>query len=135
MLKLKLPPKYRTVLCITVMLPLSACGTFATNFECPIKGGVHCKRVSEVNALVDSGSLPEKNAEPKLKDSSVPNLACTASTCCEKRSEKTSTTGTVLSIWMAPFTDSAGIVHSAHSLSVPLSAEAESLSAFSDPSL
>jgi len=67
----------------------------SARFDCGLKPGVHCKSISEVNALVDEGVLP-------------------------KKSDTSNYGNKPLSIWMAPFKDATGIQHSDAYLTLPV---------------
>ena len=46
---------------LTTALALSGCmGVYDGGFECPPGEGVGCKSISEVNHMVDEGTLPKK---------------------------------------------------------------------------
>ena len=53
--------KYSLPITLTTALALSGCmGVYDGGFECPPGEGVGCKSISEVNHMVDEGTLPKK---------------------------------------------------------------------------
>lgn len=71
---------------------LTGCMGINKKFDCPLKGGVTCKSVSEVNDLVDRGSLPYKENDKK------------GSSSCFLLKPKPSKTppSKTLNVWFAP---------------------------------
>ena len=56
---------------------LSGCGEFNSQFTCPMKPGVTCQSLDQVNTMVDQGKLAE--AKPKPAQSSDPVLTVNVS--------------------------------------------------------
>ena len=81
------------VLSIMLCLSLTGCMGINKKFDCPLKGGVTCKSVSQVNDLVDQGTLPYKETDKKKPPSSCFLLQSKASKTGEPKT---------LNVWFAP---------------------------------
>jgi len=81
------------VFSMILCLFLTGCMGINKKFDCPLKGGVTCKSVSQVNNLVDQGVLPHKETDQKKTPSSCFLLKSKAS--------KTPPSKT-LNVWFAP---------------------------------
>lgn len=92
----------------------ACCSSLNSDFECPMKPGIRCESLDQVNARVDRGEI----AKPSL--SSTP--------CCGKANMLTSIPiaykseinigkqplrygETVMRVWVAPYEDTAGNYH------------------------
>jgi conjugal transfer pilus assembly protein TraV len=80
---------------------LSGCASLNSQFDCPMKPGVVCKSLDEVNTMVDQGKLGGCASCSKPLTSSISSRSCTASS-----SDVTSTKAT--RIWIAPYQDKRG---------------------------
>ena len=81
------------VLSIMLCLFLTGCMGINKKFDCPLKGGVTCKSVSQVNDLVDQGLLSHKK-----EDKEGPPSSCFL---LKPKPPKTSPSKT-LNVWFAP---------------------------------
>ncbi len=110
------------------MLSLSGCADMNSTFDCPLKAGVMCKSVDQLNGMVDKGELgrdddtgsncPDcKKGDSKGKDAK-PNSPQLTDFNTPYPSEGIAQPGqpvrygeTVIRIWVAPFQDSQGTYH------------------------
>ena len=53
------------IACLCLVLSLSGCSTYSETFDCPPGLGVGCKSLSDVNQMVEDGTLPVKVVSPK----------------------------------------------------------------------
>jgi hypothetical protein len=86
---------------------LSGCASLNSQFDCPMKPGVVCKSLDEVNTMVDQGKLGGCASCSKPLTSSISSRSCTASS-----SDVTSTKAT--RIWIAPYQDKRGDILRIH---------------------
>jgi conjugal transfer pilus assembly protein TraV len=104
----------KRISCLLMLSPgflmMSGCTGMSKHFDCPMKPGVNCKSVSEVNALVDSGVLPAKSCA----DCSSKN-SCSHSDCHTKNQNHSRTQV----VWLAPYQLN-GIQHSEATVTLPL---------------
>ncbi len=93
---------------LLLLVGASGCAGMSKTFDCPQKPGVNCKSITEINALVDGGFLPQKNGIngdcEKTRHSALPS---------------TSIPTQRLPIWLAPF-EKNGIQYSDAYISVPI---------------
>lgn len=100
---------------ISATFLLNACCSLNSEFECPMKPGIRCESLDQVNARIDRGEI----GRPPL--SSTP--------CCGKANNLTPTPvaykneinigkreplrygETVMRVWVAPYEDTAGNYH------------------------
>jgi len=104
---------------IGICLMLSACAVSKEHFDCPHAKGVGCHSISEVNQMVDRGTLTQKNPHQTYNQVSVnaevPQTAVPVSSeqmrldflAVNRVSEAP------LKIWFAPFQDEQGNFHEA----------------------
>jgi len=93
--------------CILICLLLSACASNKTQFDCPNGKGVGCKSITEVNDLVNKGSL---DAKTKSKDKATAPIIVPQTqynTSVERVTEQH------LRVWLAPYQDEQGQFHEA----------------------
>lgn len=91
--------KFRWIVFAITVSGLCGCGTtMKGQFDCPGTPGVQCKSISEVNQMVDKGILPKNKSIDK-------NIVTTKGKNLQRSKEE------VLTIWVAPFEDSDGILH------------------------
>jgi conjugal transfer pilus assembly protein TraV len=110
----------------SLCLSLCACSTTSETFDCPSGKGVGCKSISEVNQMVDRGTLGRDAEEGKqsilpLQSLSAPIMATDPSAVeRDKASAKISLSDTMavhrareehLRVWIAPFQDEQGNLH------------------------
>jgi conjugal transfer pilus assembly protein TraV len=83
---------------------LSGCGELNSQFSCPMKPGVTCQSLDQVNTLVDQGKLAE--AKQKNLPSNDPVLTVNVSYSADdgviRSPEK------MMRLWIAPYQDSQG---------------------------
>jgi conjugal transfer pilus assembly protein TraV len=111
---MQLSLKKITVLCC--LIGLTGCASLNSQFDCPVKPGIHCKRVDEINSMVDSGAIsatqetPCRHCNPAMnghtgsettfspENNAFPDFTPTALRTHEK----------ILRIWVAPYEDTTG---------------------------
>ncbi len=107
---------YLKVFFISGLMALSACSIPKESFDCPAGKGVGCHSISEVNEMVNRGTLnPTKKDKPKPakdpKDMSSAFLSAddfsTEGMIIERVKEAH------LRVWVAPFQDEQGQFHEA----------------------
>ena len=84
---------------------LSGCGELNSQFTCPMKPGVTCRSLDQVNTMVDQGKLAE--AKPNPAPSSDPLLTVNVSYSADNN-EVTRSPESVMRLWIAPYQDSQG---------------------------
>jgi conjugal transfer pilus assembly protein TraV len=104
---------------LSMMVFLSGCSSLNSEFDCPMKPGVMCQSLDQVNSMVDQGKL---GATP------TPCLECerlrnehVSSTCKEAANtippeHALRTQDSVARIWIAPFEDSEGDYYAANTV-------------------
>jgi conjugal transfer pilus assembly protein TraV len=92
------------------LLMISGCTGMSKSFDCPLKPGVNCKSVSEVNALVDGGILPTRSCAD-----------CSSKNPCSHAGyhTKNQNQGRAQVVWIAPY-EANGIAHSEATATLPL---------------
>lgn len=101
------------IFCLSFICLLAGCATLNSNFECPRKQGVSCKSLCEVNHMVDEGQL---GAQPDAKPTQHLIIQSSKSVLLDKNESISRSPENVLAIWLAPFTDTAGRYHTAHTV-------------------
>ena len=112
--RIKKMKKLFLILILPILALLSGCAEMNSKFDCPMRPGVSCRSLDEVNAKVDSGEIGSSSTvltyHPSTKNISphqiVPRLFS------ELRVRKPLRYGeSVQRIWIAPFEDTAGNYH------------------------
>ena len=110
---------HKTLLALSLGMILSGCSTTSETFDCKSGKGVGCKSISEVNQMVDGGTLgseQEGNAHtplavPVITSSSLlpglqgPPVALSDDMVVHRIREEH------LRVWIAPFQDHQGNLH------------------------
>ena len=83
---------------------LSGCGELNSQFTCPMKPGVTCQSLDQVNTMVDQGKLAEAKLKPAQPTESVltVNVSYSANDPVSRAPEQ------VMRLWIAPYQDSQG---------------------------
>ncbi len=89
--------------CVALGL-LSGCATLNSQFDCPMKPGVLCKSLDEVNQMVDQGKLGGNSS----KVSCYPTIQTTSTTALATCSHPTRQEAPLTRIWIAPYEDNEG---------------------------
>ena len=84
-------------LCLLFLLP--GCASLNSDFDCPVKPGVMCKSLDEVNSGVDRHAMGSSVRSPSADQFSVPPDAPA------RYAE------TIMPIWIAPYEDAQGNYH------------------------
>jgi type IV conjugative transfer system lipoprotein TraV len=114
------PKNSKQLFTIGVMVSLSfalmGCGELNSQFTCPMKPGVSCQSLDQVNTLVDQGKLaqakPASSVEKTTLTVDIRYLAdAEDSTDSIKRNPET-----VMRLWIAPYQDKQGNYFSAHTI-------------------
>lgn len=120
-----------SVICISFVFLISALsltGCTASNggFQCPDKGGVMCKRLDQVNSMVDKGEISETSSDEAQGNCITLKDNCNTESCgllgnfnnYSKPFATTLTPGeplrygeTVMRVWIAPYVDKDGDYH------------------------
>jgi conjugal transfer pilus assembly protein TraV len=79
-------------LSLIMLLFLTGCSTLNSQFDCPMRPGIRCESLDQVNSRVDRGEIGQEMLKTSLP--------------IRKRE-------TVLPIWIAPFEDTDGNYHQA----------------------
>lgn len=107
------------MLILPILAPLtslSGCAEMNSTFDCPMKPGVSCASLDEVNAKVDRGEIGSSSTElphPSTKNISLNQTQPTEPpSFSEARWKKPLRYGeSVQHIWVAPYEDTAGNYH------------------------
>jgi conjugal transfer pilus assembly protein TraV len=101
----------RTLLTLGLILGcsvmLSGCGELNSQFTCPMKPGVNCQSLDQVNTLVDQGKLAEAKPTPILAHSADPVLTVNMSYSADNNGV-TRSPEQVMRLWVAPYQDNKG---------------------------
>lgn len=83
---------------------LSGCGELNSQFTCPMKPGVTCQSLDQVNTLVDQEKLAEAKSTPLPSNAPVltVNVSYSANDEVNRSPEQ------VMRLWIAPYQDSQG---------------------------
>lgn len=101
------------IFCLVVTIGLSGCETTNSNFDCPMKPGIRCESLDQVNAHVDRGELgnEELNRTPiyitPIQEQQ--NHHCTYANCLQRKPLRYDET--VMRVWIAPYEDREGNYH------------------------
>lgn len=106
----------RTLLALSLGIVLSGCSTTSETFDCKAGKGVGCKSISQVNKMVDEGSLGTEQegsahtplASPVITTASLssgPDIALSDDMVVHRIREEH------LRVWIAPFQDHQGNLH------------------------
>ena len=93
-------------LLISVSSLLTGCGDLNSQFTCPMKPGVTCQSLDQVNTLVDQGKI----AQAKPAESAGSTLTVNISYLADQPERDPET---VMRLWVAPYQDSQGNYFSA----------------------
>ncbi len=101
---------------ISLSAALMGCGELNSQFTCPMKPGVSCQSLDQVNTLVDQGKLAQSKPAPSVEKTTltvdIRYLADAGdSTDFIKRNPET-----VMRLWIAPYQDSQGNYFSANTV-------------------
>jgi conjugal transfer pilus assembly protein TraV len=83
---------------------LSGCGELNSQFTCPMKPGVTCQSLDQVNTMVDQGKLAE--AKSKTLPSNDPVLTVNVSYSADEAVSRSPEQ--VMRLWVAPYQDNKG---------------------------
>ncbi len=85
---------------------LSGCGELNSQFTCPMKPGVTCQSLDQVNTMVDQGKLAEAKPTPTPAQSAdsvlTVNISYSADEGVSRSPEQ------VMRLWVAPYQDNQG---------------------------
>lgn len=84
---------------------LSGCGELNSQFTCPMKPGVTCQSLDQVNTMVDQGKLAEakpQQSTPSTEPMLTVNIRYSAEDGVTRSPEQ------VMRLWIAPYQDSQG---------------------------
>jgi len=91
---------------------VTGCAEMNSQFDCPMKGGVSCASLDEVNARVDRGEIGTSENTSIHTSMVVRTQYMRAMPSIKGSSHERKRIGeTVQNIWIAPFEDSAGNYH------------------------
>ena len=113
---------FKTLLTVSIGVILSGCSTTSETFDCKAGKGVGCKSISQVNKMVDEGSLGAEQEErshtllsaPVITTASLspgspgyqgPDIALSDDMVVHRIREEH------LRVWIAPFQDQQGNLH------------------------
>jgi conjugal transfer pilus assembly protein TraV len=85
---------------------LSGCGELNSQFTCPMKPGVTCQSLDQVNTMVDQGKLAEVKPTPLPAQSADPVLTVNINYSVD--GGVTRSPEQVMRLWIAPYQDSQG---------------------------
>lgn len=90
---------------------LNGCSNMNSSFDCPMKPGVRCESLDQVNRRVDRGEIGQQ--EIQIASSIKPSFMNTASSPVRIGHQPLRLSETVQRIWIAPFEDTNGNYHQA----------------------
>jgi conjugal transfer pilus assembly protein TraV len=100
---------------VTCLFILTGCSTMNDQFSCPMKPGVFCQSLDQVNAKIDKGEikrLPLSNDQKSIPPvEPLPFNATVAMTTVKVGSPSLRVPETLMPVWIAPYEDSRGNYH------------------------
>ncbi len=117
--KLKENEMNKLLKCALVMIgiTLTGCAQLNSNFDCPMKPGVTCKSLDQVNAHVDSGEIGAQGIDIKHQQVALnrsysrAQLTQTVTNDHFLQRRPIRYAESVMHIWFAPFEDHSGNYH------------------------
>jgi hypothetical protein len=112
-MELKMIKRIQITVFIIASILLTSCAQMNSQFDCPMKPGIHCESLDQVNAKVDRGELGNDYSLSTNKNSNDLTFykVQTRSSADAMRSKDT-----VLHVWIAPFEDASGNYHAESSV-------------------
>ena len=106
----------KLILTMIGLLGLTSCAHMNSDFDCPMKNGVRCQSLDEVNAAVDrgeiGGSVGSTDKRPSFRSAAyIPYIDASSSKTLPVRYPDD-----VMRVWIAPYEDSIGNYHQASSV-------------------
>ena len=110
----------KKILILWLLIPifLNGCSSLNSNFDCPMKPGIRCESLDQVNAQVDRGVLG--NDDLKMTSIKTPMYIQSGNSTrvntykfanYTAKGEPLRYNETVMRIWVAPYEDTAGNYH------------------------
>ena len=96
---------------ITFTTLLAGCANLNSQFDCPMKPGVTCKSIDEINVMVDRGELIQKTKSTSpinIENVTAPNLNSPYPIQAINPGEPLRYGETVMRVWLAPYEDDKG---------------------------
>lgn len=104
-------PRYRMWLIMTIVL-LSGCSGMNANFDCPMKNGVRCESLDQVNARVDRGDIGRGEMQSVSLQATQQNpVNRHVQARLVVAGEPLRYGETVQRVWIAPYEDTSGNYH------------------------
>lgn len=105
---------------IGVMVSLSSalvgCGELNSQFTCPMKPGVSCQSLDQVNTLVDQGKLAQAKPASLVKKTTLTVDSHYLADAGDSTDSIKRNPETVMRLWIAPYQDSRGNYFSANTV-------------------
>ena len=114
-----LKKSHKTIVALSLGILLSGCSTTSETFDCKAGKGVGCKSISQVNSMVDEGSLGSEKEGNLATPLSTPVIT-TASLSSNSSGQNIALSDDMavhrireehLRVWIAPFQDHQGNLH------------------------
>jgi len=97
---------------ILLSLQLTGCTTMNSQFDCPMKNGIRCESLDQVNSRVDRGEIGHEKWPSATIAVKKPCVTCQhISLSTLTKDEPIRIRETVLPIWIAPYEDTEGNYH------------------------
>lgn len=96
---------------------LSGCSSLNSNFDCPMKPGVRCESLDQVNAQVDRGEISHSDIkmttinQPITTMSGVTKQPLYKDASYLNKGEPLRYGETIMRVWVAPYEDTSGNYH------------------------
>lgn len=107
--------KIISILMLITLLLNACCSNLNSDFECPMKPGIRCESLDQVNARVDRGEIgkPSLSSTPCCckANTLIPTPVVYKSEINFRRGEPLRYGETVMRVWVAPYEDTAGNYH------------------------
>ncbi len=114
------PKNSKQLFTIGVMVSLSSalmgCGELNSQFTCPMKLGVSCQSLDQVNTLVDQGKLAQAKPASSVEKTTLTVDIHYLSDAGESTDFIKRNPETVMRLWIAPYQDSQGNYFSANTV-------------------
>ena len=105
------------IVMLPILISLTGCASMNSNFDCPMKPGIMCASLDEVNAKVDRGEIGNEPIEltyHPLNNKPFHQARLLEPASCDDNPEirKPLRYGeSVMRVWVAPFEDTVGNYH------------------------
>ncbi len=107
----------KILLILIITFAMSGCASMNSDFDCPMKNGVRCQSLDEVNAAVDRGEIGGSGVATECSQPSYMNTSYPLyKDGIASRQSSVRYPEDVMRVWIAPYEDTSGNYHQASSV-------------------